>query len=366
MASGAIPVVIGRGPSIASASTAEGEGLTGSTAGKRAYFYLQSRDWDGLPVDNPADGFDIVFTGPAEGTPAGQDGTFSVVASYLENGKQLAEYIPRYAGTYVLAIKLPTVDAVGEYLLERISGSDWTMVVKSGEIAPTNCLHDIPDDAGDPPVDITAGITHFFSLTLKDMYGNLIPDARDNTAIAVTARYVDHDAWDSPIGVEDLLDWDLTYGTDVSGLAVFDNSSFGLGVDSIYASQITIYRAGTFTLDLEINGVHISGSPLTEHLAVKPAGIYAPTSIVQGHVLEMIAGDTYTAQIQSRDFFSNNKKELLATAALAWDARIVELDPSGESNATVMCEGTIEDNTGNPGVFDYTFTPLYTGANYRI
>ena len=70
MASGAIPVVIARGPSIASACTAEGEGLTLSTAGKRAFFYLQSRDWDGLPVDNPSDVYDIVFTGPAQGTPA--------------------------------------------------------------------------------------------------------------------------------------------------------------------------------------------------------------------------------------------------------------------------------------------------------
>lgn len=80
----------------------------------------------------------------------------------------------------------------------------------------------------------------------------------------------------------------------------------------------------------------------------------------------MIAGDTYTAQIQSRDFYSNNKKELLADAALAWDARIVEIDPTGATNATVMCTGTITDNPGNPGVFDYTFTPLYTGNNYRI
>jgi hypothetical protein len=128
---------------------------------------------------------------------------------------------------------LPTVSATGEYLLERISGSDWTMIVTPGEIEPTNCLHDIPDDAGDSPVDMTAGITHFFSLTLKDMYGNLIPDARDNTTVDIKARYTDHDAWNSPIGVADLLDWDITYGRDLTGLAVFDNSS--LTDDSTYA-----------------------------------------------------------------------------------------------------------------------------------
>jgi hypothetical protein len=192
---------------------------------------------------------------------------------------------------------LPTVSATGEYLLERISGSDWIMVVTPGEIEPTNCLHDIPDDTSDTAVDMSAGITHFFSLTLKDMYGNIIPDARDNTSVAITARYTDHSDWDSSIGVTDLVDWDITYGRDISGLAVFDNSSIVDGLDTTYACQITIYRAGTFSLDIMINGLHIDGSPLTDFLKVKPADVYAPTSIVDGYVLEMIAGDTYVAQI---------------------------------------------------------------------
>jgi hypothetical protein len=51
---------------------------------------------------------------------------------------------------------------------------------------------------------------------------------------------------------------------------------------------------------------------------------------------------------------------------LAWDARIVDLDPTGASNATIMCNGTITDMAGNPGVFEYTFTPLVTGTNYKI
>lgn len=87
MAAGAIPLLIALGPTIASACTAEGDGLTESTAGKRAFFYTQSRDWDGLAVDNPGDVYDIEFVGPAEGTPEDQDGTFAVAASYLENGK---------------------------------------------------------------------------------------------------------------------------------------------------------------------------------------------------------------------------------------------------------------------------------------
>lgn len=149
-------------------------------------------------------------------------------------------------------------------------------------------------------------------------------------------------------------------------MAVFDNATVGQADNNTYDCQITIYRAGTFELEVMINGIHIDQSPMLDWLLVKPAEIYAPTCIVQDHVLEMIAGDTYTAQIQSRDFYSNNRQGLLAESVMAWEARIVEIDPTGASNATIMCNGTITDNAGNPGVFDYTFTPLQTGTNYKI
>ena len=83
---GALTLEVLKGPSIATQCSSEGEALTRSTAGKRAYFYVQSRDWDGIPLDNPDDAYEIVFTGPDEGTPAGEDGVFSVDASYVSNG----------------------------------------------------------------------------------------------------------------------------------------------------------------------------------------------------------------------------------------------------------------------------------------
>ena len=54
------------GPSIPSRCTAEGAGLTNSMAGKRAYFYIQSRDWDGKPSDNPDDDYEVTFDGPSD------------------------------------------------------------------------------------------------------------------------------------------------------------------------------------------------------------------------------------------------------------------------------------------------------------
>lgn len=52
------PLQVDYGPSIPASCTADGE-LTDAIAGKRSYFYLQSRDWDGLPLVNEKDIYDI-------------------------------------------------------------------------------------------------------------------------------------------------------------------------------------------------------------------------------------------------------------------------------------------------------------------
>lgn len=130
------------GPTIAALSTAtggplpEGDGLTTATAGKRATFHIQSRDWDGTPMNNGADNYAISFVGPQEGGPTGVagSGSFALTATHLGAGLYLAEYVPQLAGTYTLTITL---------LGEKISGSDWTTVAAPGEIAPPECSHSI-------------------------------------------------------------------------------------------------------------------------------------------------------------------------------------------------------------------------------
>ena len=66
--------------------------MTESVAGKRSYFYVQSRNWDGEPVDNSDDNFDIQYTGPAEGGPTGvvDSGSFAAVAVHGTYGQYLA------------------------------------------------------------------------------------------------------------------------------------------------------------------------------------------------------------------------------------------------------------------------------------
>ena len=57
-------------------------------------------------------------------------------------------------------------------------------------------------------MDLTAGITVFFTVTTKDIYKNLIKTKRDNTSLTINATYTDHNDWLSPLtGVPDLYDW---------------------------------------------------------------------------------------------------------------------------------------------------------------
>ena len=50
-------------------------------------------------------------------------------------------------------------------------------------------------------------MTYFFTLTTKDIYGNLEISSYDTTEIEIIAEYVDHINWPSPIGIPDITNW---------------------------------------------------------------------------------------------------------------------------------------------------------------
>jgi hypothetical protein len=208
-------LVVAPGPTITALATAEGDGLTQATAGIRAYFYLQSRDWDGRPLGNGDDDYAVAVVGPAEGGACGAAncGSFDLSATHLEGGKFLAQYVPQYSGTYTLSVTREG---------DRISGSDWTLIVSPGALKPSECSHSIAST----PVTVIAGATYFFTLTTRDMHANLAKTRRDGTDISIQALYVDHNSWSSPLAaVPDLTDWERVYGRDIAGLAVFNNAS---------------------------------------------------------------------------------------------------------------------------------------------
>lgn len=91
----------------------------------------------------------------------------------------------------------------------------------------------------------------------------------------IKAYYEDHlTSWSSTIGVPDLYHWDQTYGKDIVGIGS-DNT------DGTYASQITIYRSGTYRLEVKVNDDHIENSPFESKILVKPTELYAPACVMK-------------------------------------------------------------------------------------
>ena len=147
-------------------------------------------------------------------------------------------------------------------------------------IDPAACYTDIAFDT------IEAGASYDFIISFVDMWSNLhyqtLQDELDaGMAVTVTADYQNHDKWLSLIGIEDVTDWKTTYGTSILG------TQANVG-DGTMTSTFTIYRAGSYLVTVQIDGVDVVGSPYT--LEVEPTAIDATHCVVKDVPAEMYAG----------------------------------------------------------------------------
>ena len=167
-----------------------------------------------------------------------------------------------------------------------IQGSPFTVEIIPGEVDP---LQSFTDLAGAPT--LLAGTAHDFTITFVDLWGNIHTDAMaDETAAGMTvslvADYVNHDNYPSPIGVADLTDWQTIYGTSITGTTT-DNG------DGTMTGSVTIERAGTYTLTVQIDDSDVIGSPF-EFIEVTPSSLSAPNCVPLDIPLTMSAGFDYS------------------------------------------------------------------------
>ena len=71
------------------------------------------------------------------------------------------------------------------------------------------------------------------------------------------------------------------------------------------AGTVTVSRAGTYTLTVQVDGDDVIGSP-TEYLEIEPTTLYAPNCVTKDLPTEMYAGYDYSFLIQGRDQYHNN------------------------------------------------------------
>lgn len=90
------------------------------------------------------------------------------------------QYVPKTAGEYLVVVELNGVE---------IGTSPYPLTISPGEIAPQLCLTSISGT----PIGLEAGITYFFTITLKDIFGNLKLSNDEGTLVEILANYVNHD-----------------------------------------------------------------------------------------------------------------------------------------------------------------------------
>lgn len=86
-----------------------------------------------------------------------------------------------------------------------------------------------------------------------DIWGNLhyqtLQDELDEGMdVRVTATWVNHDNYLSPILVPDMDNWQSVYGKVITGSTVDAN-------DGTLTASIMIYRAATYRLNIDVDGV---------------------------------------------------------------------------------------------------------------
>lgn len=170
-------------------------------------------------------------------------------AVYQSEGQYQAQYVPTIAGSYTVSVKLYGEDIIG---------SPYTVEVLPGEISSSKSFTTVTTSELS---DFRAGKTYRFTLSLVDIYGNSLTSGDEQIQIKVLATYVNHDEWNSPVSVEDIPNWSQLYGMNIVGLTS-DNQ------DGTYRCQLTIYRAGIFTLAVYINEQHVEASPWSEEVLV--------------------------------------------------------------------------------------------------
>lgn len=194
-------VIVTEGPTIASKSTAEGDGLTVAQVGKLSEIKITSRDSNGDVLDNNDDNYQIALLGPEPGNT----GDMTVTATYQSAGQYLANYVPIISGTYSLSISLLGIE---------IRDSPWVLIISPGEIEPTKSTTDIVAASQ----VLEAGMTYFFTITTKDVYDNLLVKGTEDANFEIVAEYVST-TYTSPISIADYPQMAAEFGTDVAGIA---------------------------------------------------------------------------------------------------------------------------------------------------
>lgn len=240
--------------SVPAISTVEAASATTGTAGVPFDIELQSRQQDSTINDDPSDPdiYTVTLTCGTDTVP-----TYTETATLSARGVYRATMTATIADTYTVSVHLTNAyTATSSAIPTEISGSPFTLTVIPGQIDPVQCYTDMPSSP-----TMGAGTSFDFSIWFVDLWGNLHTASTLENELSLGGYIVDsntvydnHDDWFSPIGVPDIPDWMLTYGTTLSATPQVMN-------DGTRQGQVQIERAGAYTLQITVDGTQVKDAP---------------------------------------------------------------------------------------------------------
>ena len=191
--------------------------------------------------------------------------TYTKTATLSANGEYRATVTALLAGTYTVNVHLTNAyTATSASIPTEVSGSDFILTIIPGEIDPVQCYTDVPATP-----TIVAGTSFAFNMWFVDKWGNQHTAATLESELSTAGNVVDanavydnHDDWSSPIGVEDIEDWKLTYGPGwdtTSGWTL--QATPQVMNDGTRQGEVLIERAGAFTLGITVDGAQVKDAP---------------------------------------------------------------------------------------------------------
>mmetsp|Transcript_20992 Transcript_20992/g.47350 ORF Transcript_20992/g.47350 Transcript_20992/m.47350 type:complete len:1186 (+) Transcript_20992:160-3717(+) len=276
--------------------SATGEGLRSAVAGVPATFYIQCQDAFGDPA--AAANFRVEIAGPVSMSPKPVQiatGFFQCAFTAIKSGSgstgyTVSIYVGRGSSDYqdLIAGEDPApYDNIHQPYVVTENPMPFALTVAPGATSPAGSV------AGGTSLSlITAGTIGSFVITARDSFENRRPGG-DTINVLIVRWNVKTNA---------ILDVNEAPETGT----VTDNS------DGSYSTTYSITRAGLYQMQIQFGSVFGAGSPFI--LDVKTSQAELSKTYVYGQLIQVQAGVSSLAFVQTRDKYGNNIR--------------VELDPA--------------------------------------
>lgn len=230
-------------------------------AGYLSTINIYSVDFNGTVIDNPSDVFSIEFSS-----------TIKMASIYKENGLSTLIFSLTQIGTYTVHIFLYGIE---------ILNSPYTLTIIPGDLSPLKTTTSASSSS-----TYSVGVFNTITISPYDAYSNTLSSISDlSISLSLETPTL------STLSISPSDDWYSIYSQKI---IIFSDLNI----------QFKVYISGTYSLSFFINSIILTNYPIT--ITIQPSSIMPEHSLVIYSTTNLIAGDSFIANIQTQDNFYNN------------------------------------------------------------